>query len=697
MILVMDEDRVGPLAGITLMGGEGAQWIGMAPFVRREHFLQNLGDGTYFHSGQLAVQAAVSAGVNITYKLLYNGTVAMTGGQDAVGGVGVPEIATSLLAHGVREVLITTDDLSRYHGVHLPSGPRGSLKVWDRSRLIEAQKYLATVEGVTVLIHDQACAAQVRRLRKRGQVSAPAYRVAINHRICEACGHCGEVSNCLSVRPLETPLGTKTTIDQSTCNFDFSCVEGDCPSFMTIRPRAEPRALATEAASGSEELPDPKWLVREHFDLRMVGIGGTGVVTAAQVLATAALLAGREVRGLDQVGLSQKAGRVSGDLRISTGGPAPSNLIGAGGADVILAFDLLGAASDVALAAGDPEHTVLIGSVSETPTGSMIGRPDVAYPELEALRARVEAVTCSERNRYVDAAGLTTELLGSAATANVFLIGFAYQSGALPIPHAALEEAIRLNGVAVEDNLRAFEAGRIEALTPGRALAPPSAPQVITPSLRGALAARAEPLGEAVGLRAADLVGYQDEAYAARYLDRVERVASLHHPSLTETVALSYHQLLAYKDEYEVARLLVGPEAQATAEAVGGPGAVVHWRLHPPLLKALGLRTKLSFPARLGVPLMRGLARAKGLRGTWLDLFGYAEVRRVERAMIKEYERALDVVAERLSSGALPLAEALRIAALPQAVRGYEERKLARAETCRRELRAFVDPSRATG
>ena len=690
MVLLMEEDKVGESAGITAMGGEGVQFIGMAPFVDREHFIQNLGDGTFFHSGQLAIQASIAAGVNTTYKLLYNGTVAMTGGQDAVGGMGVPEIATALLAHGVRQVLITTEDLDRYDGVDLPHGPTGRTEVWDRTRMIEAQEHLATVPGVTVLIHDQACAAQARRLRKRGEIETPPVRVAINHRICEACGDCGEVSNCLSVQPIDTPLGVKTTIDQSSCNVDYSCLEGDCPSFVAITPKpgkAKKRGAVTPATG----LPDPVLVVpSDHFDLRMVGIGGTGVVTVAQVVATAAMLDGLHVRGLDQTGLSQKAGRVTGDLRITAGAPAPSNLIGDEGADVILAFDLLAAAGPATLAAGDPTRTVLVGSVSETPTGSMIGRPDRSYPELDDLRARVTTSTDVERNRYVDAAALTEQLLGSTAAANIFLLGFAYQQGCLPIAGTAIEEAIRLNGVAVDANLAAFAAGRSEAVSPGTGATRAGGPEVSVPDLPAPLASRATALGDAVALRAADLLAYQNAAYAERYLDLVERVAEIGDDTLTEAVAVSHHQLLAYKDEYEVARLLTGPEAAATIDAVGGAGAKASWKLHPPVFKALGMNRKIAIRTTVGSPAMKLLARGKRLRGTKLDPFGRAEVRKVERELIETFESSIETVLTRLAAGSMTAGEAAAIATLPQAVRGYEDRKLERAATYRADLAAAL-------
>ncbi len=692
MVLLMEEDKVGESAGITAMGGEGVQFIGMAPFIDREHFTQNLGDGTFFHSGQLAIQASIAAGVNTTYKLLYNGTVAMTGGQDAVGGMGVPEIATALLAHGVAEVLITTEDLDRYDGVDLPSGPTGRVKVWDRTRVIEAQEHLATVPGVTVLIHDQACAAQARRLRKRGVIETPPVRVAINHRICEACGHCGEVSNCLSVQPVETPLGLKTTIDQSSCNLDYSCLEGDCPSFVEIIPKPEGAKKKKRSTTRSAtDLPDPVLVVpSDHFDLRMVGIGGTGVVTVAQVVATAALLDGLHVRGLDQTGLSQKAGRVTGDLRITAGEPAPSNLIGDEGADVILGFDLLAAAGEATLAAGDPTRTVLIGSVSETPTGSMIGHPERSYPELDELRGRVATSTFVDRNRYVDAAALTEQLLGSTAAANIFLLGFAYQHGCLPIAGTAVEEAIRLNGVAVEANLAAFAAGRAEAVSPGTASASAGGPEVVVPDLPAPLASRAERLPDGVEQRAADLVAHQDAADAERYLHLVDRVAAAGHAELTEAVAVSHHQLLAYKDEYEVARLLTGPEAKATIDAVGGAGAKATWKLHPPVLKALGMDRKIGISTTVGSPMMKALARGKRLRGTALDPFGRTEMRKLERELIEVFEASVDTVLRRLADGSMTLEEAIHVAELPQAVRGYEDRKIERAATYRTELAAAL-------
>ena len=305
----MEAERVGDLVGLTCMGNEGAQWFGMAPFLERKHLVQNLGDGTFFHSGSLAIRAAVASGVDITYKLLHNGTVAMTGGQDAVGAVGVPDIAKMVLLEGVSKVIVTTDDLDRYDDDQFPEG----VEVWHRTRLEEAQKVLAAIPGTTVLIHDQACAAENRRARSRGKLATPDFRVVINERVCEGCGDCGAKSNCLSVQPVDTPYGRKTRIDQTSCNFDFSCMEGDCPAFATVStdPASQKLTGTSTGAVDVSDLPEPTPVVDpSRFTVRLSGIGGTGVVTVSQILGTAAMLAGHTVRGLDQTGLSQKAGPV---------------------------------------------------------------------------------------------------------------------------------------------------------------------------------------------------------------------------------------------------------------------------------------------------------------------------------------------------------------------------------------------------
>ncbi|MEX2626327.1 MAG: indolepyruvate ferredoxin oxidoreductase family protein, partial [Ilumatobacteraceae bacterium] len=369
MVALMEPERIGDLVGLTAMGGEGAQWIGIAPFVERDHLVQNLGDGTFFHSGSLAIRAAVASGVDITYKLLHNGTVAMTGGQDPTGRTDVGGITRMLLLEGVSRVIVTSDDIDRYAPDTFPT----EVDVWDRTRLAEAERVLAETPGTTVLVHDQACAAENRRARSRGLLPTPGFRVVINERVCEGCGDCGDVSNCLSVQPVDTPWGRKTRIDQSSCNFDLSCLRGDCPSFATVtvpddRSRAARRRVAERAANdvvAIDDLPVPSPLVDpDRFTVRLSGIGGTGVVTVSQVLGTAAMLDGRSVRGLDQTGLSQKAGPVVSDVRITTGEPAASNHATAAGVDCLIGFDLLVAASDTHRAGAAADRTVVVAAPS---------------------------------------------------------------------------------------------------------------------------------------------------------------------------------------------------------------------------------------------------------------------------------------------------------------------------------------------
>ena len=706
MTLLMDTEKVGDTIGLTQMGGEGAQWIGIAPFVDREHLVQNLGDGTFFHSGQLAIQAAIAADVNITYKLLHNGTVAMTGGQDPVGQLSVPDIAGILIGHGVKRVIITTDDIERYRGAELPKDDAGRVTVRDRDEIVAAQEELAAVSGVTVLIHDQACAAQNRRLRKRDLVPTPAERVVINHRICEACGDCGVVSNCLSVQAVDTPLGVKTTIDQTTCNLDFSCLGGDCPSFMTVEPSGEEAATpgASTTPVAPTDFPEPVLRVpADGVDVRIAGIGGTGVVTAAQILATAAMLDGFDSRGLDQTGLSQKAGPVVSDLRLSTAATPATNLLGDGTAHVLLAFDLLTASALRTLDACGGGTTIVVGSTTQTPTGSMIGRPDRRVPTQEELRARLDTASIPEATRLADAGELMESLLGNATAANIFVIGAAIQHGALPVSAASVEEAIRLNGVQVDANIEAMRWGRSWIVDPlvidaAAATRPAARPVVEIDPLPRRLSRRVEALAieirPVIEMLTADLVSYQSAAYAAEFLDDVERVDRAE-PRLTEVVARSLHKLMAYKDEYEVARLLVAPESRAAAERVGGVGAKVTWRLHPPMLKAIGRHDKLGINAKIGRPLMLALARGKRLRGTRFDPFGRTEMRRTERELVDEYREHLGAELAHLGAAPGDLDAARTALTLPMEIRGYEELKLRRVQEYRNAAAARAE-ARAT-
>jgi indolepyruvate ferredoxin oxidoreductase len=720
MVVLMDPERVGDIAGVTPMGNEGAQWIGMSEFIERDHFIQNLGDGTFFHSGQLAIQASVAAGVNVTYKLLYNGAIAMTGGQHPQGQIGVPEVAKSLLAHGVARVLVTTDDAGRYRGVELPAG----VEVWPRDRLIEAQELLAKVPGVTVLIHDQACAAELRRARKRGMAPTPDQRVVINHRICEGCGDCGRVSGCLSVQPLATPFGRKTSIDQTTCNLDFSCLEGDCPSFVTVsrrpprrlrglfasgrRAAVPARATAPRPAAAPPGAPAPRRIVPDQaFALRITGIGGTGVVTVAQVLGTAAMFDGYEVRGLDQIGLSQKAGPVVSDLRLSRKGPPDTNRLGAGQADLLLAFDLLVAAAEQGLLVTAPGRTAVVGSTSATPTGAMITHPELGLPPVGTLLDRIGRATRADAQHWADADALVTALFGDAQTANLFVVGMALQAGCLPIAAASIERAIALNGVAVEANTAAFRWGRSWIHAP-EALEAATAKRLVGVEAEGAGAALDAGLAARIGRIAAadagletqlarfgrELVAFQDAALAESFLACVEEVAAVERrvapgsSRLLRAVSANLYKLLAYKDEYEVARLMLDAGGMREARELAGPGGRIAWRLHPPVLRALGLGHKISL-GPWAAPFVRLLAKGKRLRGTRIDPFGWTEVRRQERELPGEYRAAVQDLLAGLR--AENLGEAVRIAELPDAVRGYEGLKLARSREYRSQLRGALE------
>ena len=663
MVMLMEPERVGNIVGLTSMGNEGAQWFGMAPFVDDQHLIQNLGDGTLFHSGMTAVRAAIANGANITYKILYNGAVAMTGGQDPFGQLEVLPLVRVLLAEGVRQVIITTDDVSKYRAHDVPAG----VKVWGRSRVVEAQEVLAMVPGCTVLIHDQQCAAEKRRDRKRDRLATPNFRVVINERGCEGCGDCGDKSNCLSVQPVDTPFGRKTRIDQASCNFDLSCMEGDCPSFMKV-PVDAPSHIAVERHEPPTDLPVPAAGALDECTIRLSGIGGTGVVTTAQILGTAAMLQGFHVRGLDQTGLSQKAGPVVSDLRLSRSEPHPSNRATAASVDVLLAFDQLVAGADATLRTLDQGRTALVANTATVPTGSMVVHPTKRYPTAE-LAERLDGATRSHVR--VDATGLATALLGDESTVNVFVAGVAVQSGLVPIDPALVEKAIELNGVAVAKNVAAFRWGRAWAADPA------AVEQLARPTEAADLDDR--PL---IVRLAADLEGYQSARYSRRFLSVLEQVMTAEAPSLTEAVARNLHKLMAYKDEYEVARLLLA----------GAPRRA-RFLLHPPMLRAMGMKNKIEL-GPWSRPLFVLLRAMRRLRGTPFDVFGWAGVRRLERAMVGEYIDAVGTLLDRLGAStpdAGRLDEAVAIASLPDSVRGYEHLKVERAAAYRHELAARLE------
>ncbi|HET9015714.1 MAG TPA: indolepyruvate ferredoxin oxidoreductase family protein [Thermomicrobiaceae bacterium] len=682
------------ITGATHMGAEGAQWIGLAPFTETPHLFQDIGDGTFFHSGKLALDYAVASGVNITYKILYNSAVAMTGGQDAAGALPVPALARQLAAGGVKKIVITTDEPGKYRGVALPE----IAQVRDRDDLVEVQRELAAIPGVTVLIHDQQCAAEKRRLRKRDRQPTPAVRVVINERVCEGCGDCGQKSNCLSVQPIETEFGRKTQIHQSSCNQDYSCLLGRCPAFMTVEVKGGAAPKRRRLPVLDAELPEPVPAVpADGFTLHMMGIGGTGVVTVNQLLGTAAMLDGKHVQTLDQTGLSQKGGPVVSSVKLSSGESEVSNKTLAGQADLYLGFDLLVAATPANLETADPARTVAVVSTSQVPTGQMVTDPATRFPEIDRLVATINHETRQAGNVFLDAQALSEALFGDHMAANVLLMGAAYQAGALPISAASIEQAIRLNNVAVEMNLLAFQWGRLAVHDPGRvevavaAAASPAARSSAPPPQALRLIESAGVSGEVrrlLEVRVPDLIAYQSAGYARRYVDFVRRVAEVEQArtpgqtGITEAVARFLYKLMAYKDEYEVARLHLDPALDASLKEQFGRDAAIAWHLQPPTLERFARLKKTKFGGwfRPGLQTLRAM---KGLRGTPLDIFGYTEIRRLERELITEYRELVETALPKLTPA--NHATVVAIAGLPDLVRGYEEVKLANVRRYREE------------
>ena len=704
MVMMGGESRYGDVSGITCMGAEGTQWIGMSPFVETDHLVQNLGDGTFFHSGQLAVTAAIAGGANITYKLLWNRAVAMTGGQDPTGQIDLDRVCHQLLAKGVRRVIITSEDPGRARSLALPV----EVEVWHRDRLTEAQRLLSEIEGVTVLIHDQRCAAELRRDRKRGRIKSPSTRVVINHRVCEGCGDCAAVSNCLSVQPIDTPFGRKTTIDQHSCNLDYSCIEGDCPAFIRVtkkpdRPwRRNPEATSLQFPAAPEPIADPAPITAADLNVHITGIGGTGVVTVSQIIGTAAMLEGSEVAGLDQTGLSQKAGPVVSDIRISSGERVGSNRVARGQADLLLAFDLLVASSWTGLGATHPDRTAVVGSLELTPPGIKTAHPEIDMPTQAELLERITNMARPGSCHWAAASATTEALLGDSVGANIFVVGMAVQSGLLPVSPAALEQAIELNGVAVDLNLAAFRWGRHQIADPDLVAAAVNAqdPDTPTPKLPAALQDRIDRLaGDEAQLAGDDLladdlerfsselIAFQNRKTALWYLERLEEFAARAEPAdparsrrVTAAVASGLFKLMAYKDEYEVARLMLDSDGHQAADEVARRGDKVAWLLHPPSLRAVGRSKKTAFSTRWR-PLFRVLAEARRLRGTPLDPFGWAKVRRVERSLPHEY---LAAVSASLDAG--DLSHTQQVAETAELVRGFESVKLRNVDRFRERL-----------
>jgi indolepyruvate ferredoxin oxidoreductase len=672
--------------GLTQMGGEGTQWIGQAPFTDVNHIFQNVGDGTYFHSGQLAVQACVAAGVNITYKLLYNQVVAMTGAQNAEGALSVPALTRKLHAERVAQIVVVSDEPKKHKG---KKGFAPGVTVRHRDEMDAVQKELREVPGVTVLIYDQQCANEARRLRKRGKQEVRTTRVVIDEATCEGCGDCGVKSNCLSVQPVQTELGRKTRIDQTSCNTDYSCLLGDCPSFLTVSVAMSKKKPVRKAAPDAPAVLDP--VLATSADIFLAGIGGTGIVTVNQLLATAGLRSSLDttgLSGLDQVGLSQKAGPVTSHLRVGDRGPA--NRLGHGTADVLLAFDALVAADPKNLAVCSSDFTIAVVSTSETPTGTQIADPSVPQTDLagQVRKIRESVVKVFE----IDALEASEAIFGTTAPANLLLVGAAFQLGVLPFAAAAIEEAIELNGVAVAANIAAFRWGRVAVASPEEFAAVVTPAAVREPRVfdlgTSPLAGETRRL---TAVRAQLLLDHSGRKRALEYVSVVERAWNSERllgssTDYSEAVARGVAHLWAYKDEYEVARLLTRPELLEEVQ-LQVPGAThVTYNLHPPALRALGMDRKLKLGA-WSRPVLRATSRARFLRGTALDPFGRARVRVVERELVASHTAMVESLTSALSAESY--AKAVVAAGASEMIRGFEEVKLRNVENYKELLAAL--------
>jgi indolepyruvate ferredoxin oxidoreductase len=667
----------------THMGGEGAAWMGVAPFVRQRHAFQNIGDGTYFHSGLLAIRAAAAAGTDITYKILFNDAVAMTGGQPLDGQLTVPQVTRQVAAEGARRIVVVTDEPEKY--------PRDAafapgVTVRHRDELDAVQRELREVPGLTVLVYDQTCAAEKRRRRKRGKYPDPPERVIVNDAVCEGCGDCSEQSNCVAVRPLETEFGRKRAIDQSSCNKDFSCLKGFCPSFVTVRGvTLRKTAIAAPAAM----LPEPAVpALAAPYAILVTGIGGTGVVTIGALLGMAAHLEGRGCSVLDFTGLAQKNGAVASHVRLA---PHPDDLaavrVGAGAADLVLGCDMVVAASPSSLATVDRGRTRAVINATLTPTAQFVLDRDMDLAE-EPMRRAVRVAAGPDAVDFVPATGLATALMGDAIATNLFMLGYAFQKGLVPLSRAAIERAIELNGTAVGSGKAAFAWGRLAAhdraeVERTAGFAPFAAPLSRTPA-------------EWVEYLAASLVAYQDIGYADRYRQCVARVAAADarlptRSGLTESAARSLHKLMAYKDEYEVARLHADPAFRAKLERQFEGPLDLQFHLAPPLLArrdpATGQPRKRAYGGWM-LPVFRMLAPMKRLRGTPFDPFGYTRERRAEREAVAAFERTLARIVADLDASNYALA--VEIATLPQSIRGFGHVKARSRQAYEEKLAALL-------
>ena len=658
--------------GFTQMGGEGANWIGEAPFSERPHVFQNLGDGTYNHSGYLAIRAAIDAGTTMTYKILFNDAVAMTGGQANEGGLNVPQIARQVAAEGAKRVVVVTDEPDKYPAD--TDWPKG-LTIHHRDELDAVQRELATVPGVSVLIYDQTCAAEKRRRRKRGTFPDPDKRVVINDLVCEGCGDCGVKSNCVSVQPLETEWGRKRTIDQSSCNKDYSCLKGFCPSFVTVHGAKLRKGEGIAEPEHWPALPAPSAPLSNHpYNIIVTGVGGTGIVTVGAIIAMAAHIDGKGAGVIDMAGLAQKGGAVFSHIRIAN---TPDDIhairVAAGGCDLVLGGDIVVAGNKKVLGAMKQGGTRVIVNTAEFLPGDFTRNADFSLPT-ERLKRTIAEHAGPERSHFVDAGRIATALLGQSIGANMFMLGYAYQLGALPLTAEAIEKAIELNGEAVKMNLAAFSYGRRAAVEPGLIdvlMGPP--PEEQNNSLK-----LSQTFEEVVERRVAFLTAYQSKRYARRYRKWVDRVRAAEaertpgQEGLAEAAARYLFKLMAYKDEYEVARLYSDTSFLARVKSSFDGNLSFEFHLAPPLTAkvdpATGEPKKKSYGPRM-LKMFGLLKRFKFLRGTPFDPFGYNADRRAERRLIRDYEALLATLMAEINPA--NHAVAIALASIPEKIRGY--------------------------
>ena len=668
MVQWMDRDT----EGFTQMGGEGANWVGEKNFSTRAHVFQNLGDGTYNHSGSLAIRWAVAAKANITYKILYNDAVAMTGGQAHEGSLTPWAIAQQIRAEGIQRIALISDEPTKYGPeARFPPG----VTFHHRSELIPVQQELAAIPGVTAVIYDQTCAAEKRRRRKRGLYPDPDRRVIINELVCEGCGDCGKKSNCVSVQPLETEYGRKRRIDQSNCNKDFSCLEGFCPSFVTIEGARLKKAAPAKGIEAIPTVPEPALpsLTANPWACIVTGVGGTGVVTVGAILGMAAHLEGRGCGMIDMAGLAQKGGAVFSHIRLAA---RPEDIhairVAAGAADLILGCDLVVSGSRKVLASMRHGETVAVVNTAEVASGEFTRKPDYQLPA-EPLKRSIREAAGEGQVDFVDATAMAAKLFGNTLAANMFMLGYAFQKGAVPLSSAALEEAIRLNGEAVAMNVAAFRWGRVALhdMAVIRAMIEERTPATRQEHLTGSL-------DDLIARRVTYLTAYQDAAYARRYADRIAALRAREaaivpgETRLTEAAARGLFKLMAYKDEYEVARLYTHGSFLRQVNAIFEGEMRFTFHMAPPFLNRRHPATGEPMKTAFGPWMMRALsllARFKGLRGTRFDPFGYTEERRTERGLIDAYLALLDAIERELTAANHGTAAAL--AGLAETIRGF--------------------------